>query len=520
MSGQAELSGPDLEKDGIPATDLVEGKAVLGHALGEAALLVRRGADVRAIGASCTHYGGSLAEGIVVGDEVRCPLHHACFDLRTGAAIAAPALNPVACYQVSQRDGRVFITGKREPMVSLVSLRKPATAPASVVVVGAGAAGGCAVETLRAEGYEGPVTLVGRDESVPYDRPNLSKDYLAGQAPEEWIPLRDRDFYAGKRIDLRLGQEVVSIDTAARTLALKGGGTLSYGALVLATGASPSKPPIPGVDDPRVHLLRTLADSRAIIAGVTGGARKVVVVGASFIGLEVAAALRTRGLEVDVVAPEERPLERVLGAAVGDFIRALHESHGVRFHLGDKPARIDDGEVVLASGGRLPFDRVVLGVGVRPEVKLAEQAGLSIDDGIVVDELLETSAPGVFACGDVATYPDRAAGKRLRVEHWVHAQRQGQVAAQNVLGARRAYAYPPFFWSQHYDVRIAYVGRGDKESAIQLIGDPAARDCAVIFREGSVVRAVATIGRDVLSLEVEDALERGDAKRIERLIAG
>ena len=517
MGGQAQLSGPDLEKDGTLAADLVEGKGLLGHALGEAVLLVRRGADVRAIGASCTHYGGSLAEGIVVGDEVRCPLHHACFDLRTGAAIAAPALNPVACYAVSQRDGRVFITGKREPVVSL---RKPARVPASVVVVGAGAAGGCAVETLRAEGYEGPVTLVGRDESVPYDRPNLSKDYLAGEAPEEWIPLRDRDFYAGKRIDLRLGEEVVSVDTAARTLTLKGGGTLSYGALVLATGASPSKPPIPGVDDPRVHLLRTLADSRAVIAAVTGGARKVVVVGASFIGLEVAAALRTRGVEVDVVAPEERPLERVLGAAVGDFVRALHESHGVRFHLGDKPARIDDGEVVLASGGRLPFDCVVLGVGVRPEVKLAEQAGLSVDDGIVVDELLETSAPGVFACGDVASYPDRAAGKRLRVEHWVHAQRQGQVAAQNVLGARRAYAYPPFFWSQHYDVRIAYVGRGDKGNAIQLIGDPAARDCAVIFREGAVVRAVATIGRDVLSLEVEDALERGDAQRIERLVAG
>jgi NADPH-dependent 2,4-dienoyl-CoA reductase/sulfur reductase-like enzyme/nitrite reductase/ring-hydroxylating ferredoxin subunit len=516
MGGSDQLTGPDLEKDGVALTELAEGQPKVGHALGEAVLLVRRGADVCAVGASCTHYGGPLGEGIVVGDEVRCPLHHARFDLRTGAAVAAPALNPLPCFALARRDGRVFVTGKTEPPRTA---RKPASSPSSVVVVGGGAAGAGAVEALRADGYAGPVTLVGRDPSVPYDRPNISKDYLAGEAPEEWIPLRDRDFYASQSIDLRLGVDATALDTSARKLTLSDKQTLGYGALILATGASPVRPPIPGVDAPHVRVLRTLADSRSIIAAAKGGARKAVVVGASFIGLEVAAALRTRGLDVDVVAPEARPLERVLGAAVAAFVKDLHASRGVRFHLGDKPASIEAKEVVLASGGRLDADLVVLGVGVRPDVQLAQQAGLAVDDGVLVDEHLETSAPGIYACGDIARYLNPATRQRLRVEHWIHAERQGQVAAANVLGARRAYTYPPVFWSQHYDVRILYVGHADKDADVQVLGDPKAKDCAVVFRGGAAVQAIATIGRDRLSLKAEDALERGDMAALASLLA-
>ena len=514
MGGQIELKGPDLERDGAVVASLPEGKPAIGHALGEAVLLVRRGDDVRAIGATCTHYSGPLAEGLVVGDEVRCPWHHACFDLRTGAAVGAPALNPVPCFSLVRRDGRVFVTGKEEP----ASHRTPPRAPSSVVVIGMGAAGACAVEALRARGYVGPVTFVGREDSLPYDRPNLSKDYLAGNAPEEWIPLRDRSFYAERNIDLRLGTEVVSVDVKASKITLAGGEEIRYGALILATGATPVKLPLPGFDRPEVSYLRSLADSRVIVAKATAGARKAIVVGASFIGLEVAAALRTRGLEVDVVAPEARPLERVLGAAAADFVRGLHESHGVRFHLGDRPQKIDGREVVLASGARLSFDLVVVGVGVRPEVGLAEKAGLAVEDGILVNERLEAGAPGVFACGDAARYLDPATGKRLRVEHWVHAERQGQAAAANALGAGQAYTVPPFFWSQHYDVAIHYVGHAAPGSDVEVKGDIKARDCAIVFREAGFIRAVATIGRDLLSLRVEEALARGNPEDLEALV--
>ncbi|HEY2512186.1 MAG TPA: FAD-dependent oxidoreductase [Polyangiaceae bacterium] len=528
MGEKAELSGPDLEKDGIPTSVLGEGRPVLGHALGEAVLLVRRGDDVRAIGATCTHYGGPLAEGLVVGEEVHCPWHHACFDLRTGAAVGAPALNPVACFETAKRGEKLFVLGKVErkpqarPAVSPVSdgaSAHRAAWPTAVVVVGAGAAGICAAEALRAGGYEGKVTLIGREPSVPYDRPNLSKDYLAGNAPEEWIPLRGPESYEEKKIDLRLEAEVTSLDPAKKEIALAGGDKISFGALILATGASPVKPPIPGADA-GVHYLRSLADSRALIAKVEAGVKRAVVIGASFIGLEVAAALRARKVEVSVVAPEARPLENVLGAEAGDFVRTLHESHGVTFHLGEKVERIEAGRVTLGSGRTLEGDLVVLGVGVRPEVALAQKAGLAVEDGIVVNEFLETSAPGIYAVGDVARYLDKNTGKRQRVEHWVHAERQGQAAAANVLGAKRAFTVPPFFWSQHYDVQISYVGHAGRGAKAEVFGSLVGKDCAIAYREEGTITAVATIGRDLVSLKVEDALARGDRKRVEAVVRG
>ena len=515
MGEKAELSGPDLEKDGISLGALGEGKPVLGHALGEAVLLVRRGRDVRAIGATCTHYGGPLAQGLVVGDEVHCPWHHACFDLRTGAAIGAPALNPVACFQTAERGEKLFVLGRAQQEPPPL----PAQSPASVVVVGAGAAGICAAEALRAGGYEGKVTLIGREAEGPYDRPNLSKDYLAGNAPEEWIPLRGPEAYAEKKIDLRLEAEVTAIDPAKKEVALASGEKIPFGALILATGASPVKPPIPGADA-GVHYLRSLADSRALIARVEAGVKRAVVIGASFIGLEVAASLRARKVEVDVVAPEARPLEHVLGAVAGDFVRKLHESHGVKFHLGVKVERIEGGRVSLGSGETLAGDLVVLGVGVRPDVGLAQKAGLAVEDGILVNEFLETSVPGIYAVGDVARYLDKTAGKRQRVEHWVHAERQGQAAAANVLGAKRAYAVPPFFWSQHYDVQISYVGHAGRGAKAEVFGSLDGKDCAIAYREEGVVTAVATIGRDLVSLKVQDAFARGDAAGVERIVRG
>jgi len=323
-------SGPDLAA-GVPADSLHEGVPLLGVVEGEPVMLVRRGADIFAVGATCTHYGGPLAEGLVVDDTVRCPWHHACFDLQTGEALRAPALNPVASYEVVQRQGTVFVGPRKKAAVRQRASRHDA--PSAVAIVGAGAAGNSAAETLRHLGFEGSITLIDADESAPYDRPNLSKDYLAGTAPEEWLPLHPRSYYDELAVELVLGRRVTVLDPSARRLTLDDGTTRSVGAIILATGAEALRLTIPGETGPPVHYLRTLADSRRIIEAAEAG-RRAVVLGASFIGLEVAAALRHRGIEVHVVAPGSRPLERVLGAQLGDFIRALHEAHGVMFHFG------------------------------------------------------------------------------------------------------------------------------------------------------------------------------------------
>jgi len=396
--GHKNLVGPDLSQ-GLALSAVADGAKVLGHAQGEAVLLVRRGDELFAIGATCTHYSGPLADGLVVGETVRCPWHHACFSLRTGEALRAPALNPVSCWRVVQQNSNVYVREKLKtahpPPLSTAS-----GVPETVVILGGGAAGNAAAETLRREGYTGRIAMLSADESIPYDRPNLSKDYLAGNAAEEWIPLRSADFYQKHGIELKLGARALAIDTAGRHVQLEDGSRQAYDALLIATGADPVRLEVPGSRLPQVHYLRTLADSRAIIAAA-GAGRRAVIIGASFIGLEVAAALRARNIAVHIVAPENRPLERIMGAEIADLVRAIHEKHGVVFHLGTSVATIDDKSVSLKNGEALSADLVVVGVGVRPVIALAERAGLSIDRGVSVNEYLETSVPGVFAAGDI-----------------------------------------------------------------------------------------------------------------------
>ena len=353
--------------------------------------------------------------------------------------------------------------------------------------------------------------MISADDTPPYDRPNVSKDFLAGTAPEEWMPLRGAQYYADRDIDLMLNERVTSIDAARRIVRLGDGRELLYGALLLATGADPIRLELPSTAGVRIFYLRTIADCRAILAAVES-ATTAVVVGVSFIGLEVAASLRVRGIDVHVVGLERVPLERVLGPEVGTFVQALHERHGVTFHLGQSVTRVDGTQVRLTDGRTLQADLVVLGVGVRPAITLAEQAGLRVDRGIAVNEYLETSAPGIFAAGDIARWPDPHSGERIRVEHWVVAQRQGQVAARNILGSRQPFAVVPFFWSQHYDVAINYVGHADKWDATTVEGALGSHDCAVSYRRGQRTLAVATIARDLQSLRAERMLEAAAAE--------
>jgi len=511
MGGEdTKLTGPDLAT-GISIAEILDGGMLAGHAQGEAVLLARVGADWFAISATCSHYSGPLPEGLLVGDTVRCPWHHACFSLRTGQALRPPALNDVACWQVEQRNGKVFVTTKaRKPSRPEGGrpTRRGGRGPDSVVIVGAGAAGESAAETLRREGYEGSLTLYDPDPDAPYDRPNLSKDYLAGSAAEDWIPLHPPEFYSERGIGVVHDRRVMAVEPQARRIRLDNGETREYGALLLATGATPvGLPPELERGGPPVHYLRSFADSKAIITAANK-AKRVVILGASFIGLEVAASLRARKLEVHVVAPDSRPLERVLGPELGDFVRRLHEEHGVNFHLRQTAKEIAAGMVTLDSGDRLAADFVVAGIGVRPNVELAERAGLSIDRGVVVDQQLQTNAPGIFAAGDIARWPDPHTGERIRVEHWVVAQRQGQAAARSILGQGERFDAVPFFWSQHYDVPINYVGHAERWDAVNIEGSIEERDCAVRFVQGDRTLAVATIYRDHESLEAELAMER------------
>ncbi|HEV8692289.1 MAG TPA: FAD-dependent oxidoreductase [Ideonella sp.] len=507
-SDPAESKGPDLSL-GVAADTLADGAMLAGHVGEDAVLLARRGDEYFAIGAECTHYHGPLAEGLMVGDTVRCPWHHACFSLRTGEALRAPALSPVACWATELRAGKVVVLGKVEPKPSTRVASPAAATPRKIVIVGGGAAGFAAAEMLRRQRYQGSIVMLSDDDAAPVDRPNLSKDYLAGSAPEEWVPLREGGFYAEQAIDLRLKASVTGLDTQARGLTLGDGSKLAYDRLLLATGAEPVRLQIPGGDLPHVHTLRTLADCRAIIAQAAK-ARSAVVMGASFIGLEVAAALRTRGIEVHVVAPDKRPMERVLGPQMGDFVRQLHEEHGVVFHLGDTASAIDARQVTLSSGGTIAADLVVVGVGVRPRLALAEKAGLALDRGVTVDAYLQTSAPGIYAAGDIARWPDPHSGDAIRVEHWVVAQRQGQTAALNMLGAQEKFDAVPFFWSQHYDVPINYVGHAESWDEIAIDGDIAGRDCTLRYLRQGRVLAVASIYRDAQSLAAEVRMEHAN----------
>jgi NADPH-dependent 2,4-dienoyl-CoA reductase/sulfur reductase-like enzyme/nitrite reductase/ring-hydroxylating ferredoxin subunit len=500
-----EAAKPDF-RNGFPIEQIPDGGSVLGRVDADEAILVRRGGDLFAVGAHCTHYQGPLAEGLVVGDTVRCPWHHACFSLRSGEALRAPAIDPIPCWRVERVGNMAFAREKlSEPKADSTS--NASDLPASVLIIGGGAAGFAAAEMLRRKGYQGPVTMLSADDSPPVDRPNLSKDFLEGNAQDDWIPLRPAEYYTEQRIDLVLNTRVSSIDLKSRRVESANGKTYDFGALVIATGADPVRLETPTSGDPAILYLRTFADARAIVAKAQS-AKSVVVVGAGFIGLEVAASMRIRGLAVHVVAPDKVPLERVVGPDVGQVVRAVHEEHGVVFHLGKTVGRVDGKRVTLSDGETLTADFVVMGVGVRPSIALAEQAGLALDRGIAVDEHLQTSARGVYAAGDVARWPDPHSGERVRIEHWVVAERQGQVAAQNILGHGVRFDAVPFFWSKHYDFALHYVGHAEKWDAVEIDGSLAARNCTVTYKRGGLPLAVVTIDRDLQSLRAELAMEQ------------
>ncbi|HEX3367832.1 FAD-dependent oxidoreductase [Phenylobacterium sp.] len=501
QSAKGQDFGAGLRLDAAPQEGLVA-----GHVGDDPVLLWIKDGEHHAVGGACTHYGGHLADGLLDGDRIHCPLHHACFSLRTGEALAGPAFDSLVRWKVEIEDSVLFI---REPLEAAQPIQaRQDTAPDRIVIVGGGAAGFAAAEMLRRRGFAGSLTMLSADDAAPYDRPNLSKDYLAGTAPEAWMPLRGPEFYAERRIDLRLSTQVASLDTAGKAVVTASGDRFSYDVLLLATGAEPIRLSTPGFDLANVFTLRSMADSRAIAAAAEG-AKAVAVIGGSFIGLEVAAALRHRGLAVHVVAPEAVLMEKVMGRDLGAWVQALHEQHGVNFHLGETGVRFDGRRLELSGGTSLEVDFLAVGVGVRPRLDLATAAGLAVDKGVVVDAFLETSIRGVYAAGDIARYPDPRSGELIRVEHWVAAERQGQAAALNMMGERASFVAVPFFWSHHYDRAIQYVGHASGGEVAETEGSIASGHATVRFERDGQLAAAASIGQHVENLEAERELSVG-----------
>lgn len=536
---------PDLTR-GVPLRDLpLDG--VLAGALGtgedaEQVLLTRYTDDdgetrVSAVSAACTHVGAPLAKGLRTGNLVRCPFHHACFDLRTGEALLAPAYAPLTRYEVevdgTGEDAVVRVTGPAdEPAPGPDAAASAAGGTLQrVVVVGGGAAGFAAVERLRREGYEGELVLVSAEPHAPIDRTQLSKFYLAGAKPKDALPLLGEDWYAEHGVELRLGTEATVLDTAQKRLTVRGADdattVLGYDALVLAPGSEPVRPPLPGFGRDDVRVLRTLDDADALLAAVGDSpeGRRAVVLGAGFIGLEAAAVLREKGVDVTVVSTSEVPLARQMGEDVGRAVRSAHESEGVAFVTG-RAARWNDGVLELEDGSRAPAegraDLLVVGTGVKPRLDLARSADLELADedaggGVVVDARGRTSADGVWAAGDVAAWPDATTGRRRRVEHWAQAQRQGAAAALDVLGRGDddGLTEPAFFWTKQFSKQYRLAGEvpdlsgGEGSGSAEVDGSLADGDAVVRYRDGEGrVTAVAGVGRDLEVLRLEEELLR------------
>ena len=507
MSAPGTLNAPDGQDldAGIDPSTIPEGGLLKVCWRGKPVLLANDRGNICAVSGTCTHMDAPLNEGILVDGEVHCPWHHARFSLTTGQAVGAPAFGPLTRFRTTIRDGRLFVIDAPTPSPS----SHPSGANARVVIVGGGAGGHACAQYLVQAGFRGSVTIISDDPDPPYDRTVCSKQYLIGMQSRDKSLLNDGDIYqAGAgHPTLRLGCRVQALETAQRLLLLDDGERLPFDQLVLAMGAEPKRPPTPGFDLPNVYVLRTLRDADALIRAAEK-AQRVAVIGASFIGLEVAASLRQRKLEVHVVTPESIVLEKLLGPEVGRMIQGVHEEQGVRFHFGREVRRFDGEQLALDDGTTFGADFVVLGVGVTPRTELAQAAGIRCapekeGGGVIVNGKLESSCPGVFAIGDIAHYPDPHSGRNIRVEHWVHAQRQGQHVARVMLNQARDYADVPFFWSAHFDTGLRYLGHVGKIIDCETQGSVVERNFSRRYRGSGKEQAFVTCNRDLKSLREE-----------------
>lgn len=486
-------------------------------------LLARADGQFYALFPKCSHYQAPLAKGVLNGHRLICPWHNACFDIRNGHRLEAPALNGLPTHEVRVEDDLVYVrlTTSEESMTNPMAAPDEANQQ-TYVIVGSGGAAAFAAEALREGGFTGRIVMLTDSQEGPYDRPNCSKDYLQGEAPDEWMPLRPADFYQSYGIDLRTGQRVVSLNPATKQIELASGEILHYDKALISTGGRPNAVPIPGINLPGVHTLRSLQDSQTLRdLGRLG--KRAVVVGSSFIGLEGAMSLRKLGSEVDVVGLEQVPFEKILGPVIGRAVQSWHEKAGIRFHLGRKVDHFDGDAavraVVLDNGERLPADFVLLGLGVRSQTDFLNDVSKRKDGGILTDAYL-AATDDLYVAGDIAAYPTTD-GESQRIEHWKVAGQQGHVAGLTMAGQPTPYQSVPFFWTNQQGKRINYVGHAEGWDEIIYDGDPAKDESFLAFYvQHNEVKAAAGLKRDQEIATIRELMQDSRMPPVETIRQG
>lgn len=466
-------------------------------------LLVRVEGTIHAVSAACPHYSMPLVEGLLCGSTLTCVYHQSTFDVSSGKLLEPPALDGLMKYPVRLENGQVLVTVKAGSAPSCppkMAKPDPATDKRTFVILGGGAAGNAAAQALREFDFLGRIVLVTADTRSPYDRPNLSKEYLSGEIPADYLPLRPAEFYADFGIEL-LHRQATGVDPAARTIRFSDGSSLPYDKLLLALGATPRELDVPGARTlENVMTLRTRDDCERLIAAAKQ-AKHLVVIGSSFIGMEVAASLRKRGLAVTVVTPDAAPFERVLGKEVGGFFQRLHERNGVKFRFGQQVARLDgNGQVSgvqLKNREKLPADLVVVGIGVRPATDFLPAEWRDERGAVTVDEFLRlpSHAETVSAAGDIARYPDAHGGGATRIEHWRVAEQQGRHAARNLVLPPTRFEEVPFFWSYQFGVGLDYVGHAGQWDEVVIDGQMDTGDFTAYYVKAGRILAASGSGR-------------------------
>ena len=461
-------------------------------------LLANIDGNFYAVGAKCTHYGAPLAQGTISEGRVICPWHHACFEVKEGVQLEPPGLDSLPTFEVRVDGDDIYVEvpSDAEDSRTLVALDLTESDERTFVILGGGIAGANAVETLRQEGYSGRLVMISKESYLPYDRTKLSKGPSAAEDPSS-LELRSKSFYDERDIE-RLEAEVTKVDADAKTLTFKNGETMEYDALLVATGGTPNSLGLGGEDAENVYKLRSLDDARAILSAAQKG-QKAVIVGSSYIGLELASSLQDQEVDVTVVAPEEVPFAKILGPEVGNLFRRLHDEKGTHFKLESKLSSFEGNGTVsgvtLDSGETLEADFVVLGIGVSPATDIFEGVPLADDGGVLADAHLRV-ADGLYVAGDIASYPDPISGKRVRIEHWRLAAQHGRVAAKNMLGQDEPYGSVPYFWTGQVDLKLRYVGHAESWDEVIIDGDVDSAEFIAYYAEGGEIRAAAGAGRD------------------------